>query len=197
MRMKTAAWLAMLLVQIPLSAHAATRVELGAASVVFPRGIPQKVVTTPEGRAQAEAKLRAISPAAADRMSKIDAETGPIEGWIVMDRPNGVTFSFSLFSERSMPPYLRQANQSKCPDRMPTCRDVRIGDAVGKEFDRLGPDGSKSTMLSVSKGGRRYLLSYVQAGRIALARLNATPGSDDPRTFLKSFRLDGATPVWQ
>jgi hypothetical protein len=196
--MKTAAGLAMLLVLMPPSAHAATRVELGAATVVFPRGIPQKIVTTPESRAQAEAKLRAKSPAAADRLSKIDAEVGPIDGWIVMDRAHGVTF---LFSESSTPPSLRQAAQLKCPYSMRTpsltCRDVRIGDAVGREYDGPGPDGSKSARLSVSKGGRTYLLSYLQSGRVALARLNATPGSDDPRVFLGSFRLDGAAPVWR
>ena len=191
----------MLLILMPPSAHAATRVELGSASVVFPRGIPQKVAPTPEDRAKAEAKLRAKSPAAADRMSRIDAEMGPVDGWIVMDRAHGVTF---LFSERSTPPSLRQVAQSKCPDPAPkswgagvrTCRDVRIGDAVGREYDGPGPDGSKSARLSVSKGGRTYLLSYIQAGRIALARLNATPGSDDPRVFLGSFRLNGAAPVW-
>jgi hypothetical protein len=195
--MKSAAGLAMLLFLTPPSAQAATRVELGAASVVFPRGTPRKVEPTPEDSARAEAKLRAKSPAAADRMSRIAAEVGPIEGWLVMDRAHGVTF---LFSESSTPPLLRQAAQSKCPNSMPTptltCRDVRIGDVVGREYDGPGPDGSKSARLSVSKGGRTYLVSYVQAGRTALARLNATPGSDDPRVFLGSFRLNGAPPVW-
>ncbi len=194
--MKTAAGLALLLFLMPPAAYAGTRVELGAASVVFPSGIPRKIVQTPEARAKIEAMRRAQSPAAADRMSKIDAEIGPIDGWAVMDSAHGVSFLFSVHSEGSMPANLRQANQSTCPSRMPTCRDVRIGDALGKEFDRLGPDGLKTAQLTVSKGGRRYIVSYIQSGRTALARLNATPARDDPRVFLGSFRLNGAAPVW-
>jgi hypothetical protein len=183
----------------PWTAHAATRVSFEHASVVFPRGEPTKRVSSRDAAARVLAEMRAKSPGR--RFEPQASAMLAADSWGVTDRAHGVRFQAM---ETSTARAFGQEPQMTCPAREPAALRapnayhlVRVGSAIGREYDRSGPGRQGSAMLTISRGGRTYILSYTQLRHEALARLHATPANEDPQVFFNSFRLDGASPASQ